>query len=555
MLIFSSFLIINNVKDNSVKAITGNGTLGHTTAWTTAYNVSYGKNLMIRERECSEVVNCPYNARVNCIWAYLRYSYAPQTVTCGFYDNLGTYVYKTEEKNISSSSFKWYQFNFTRLVPTISSSNYMIVVYGNCPTSPGLTTRIYIQIGGTDSGTQRYMHEENNYPTFDNAPSWTSQPGKDFSLYCEYDIYPHNSTDITVYSNPVNCSGTTQTQYDSATGWKVWSNYTSRLLKYENIGYASGTHESRWDTATSRFIVWANYSSRIKKYENIKNATGTHDSRWDTPAGSWIVWANYTGYSILLNLLENLHNCTGTHASYYNNITGWKIYNNYTGYSLILTILENLKNCTGAEQYYYNNITGWKVYNNFTGFSILLNAIENLINCTGTHASYYNSATGWKMYLNYTGNGSGGGSPVNRTINITINGHGFFNSWNGSINTNVQNVSILMNSDKSIIGNFSDNDSFYEDKYFLEGVLSIESGLLFLGICLSLWIFFISKYLEYKDMTIAYIQFGLSIPTCIIVGAFSFSYAFGFVVVFLIPILSLSLIADGYFYRKKLKKK
>jgi hypothetical protein len=195
------------------------------------------------------------------------------------------------------------------------------------------------------------------------------------------------------------------------------------------------------------------------------------------------------------------------------------------------------------------------VYNNFTGFSILLNAIENLINCTGTHASYYNSATGWKMYLNYTGNVSGGGSPVNRTINITINGHGFFNSWNGSINTNVQNVSILMNSDKNITGTFTDNDSFYEDKYFLEGVLSIESGLLFLGICLSLWIFFISKYLEHKDMTIAIVQFGLSIPTCIVVGVFAVSFSFGFVVVFIIPILSLSLIADSYYYRKNQKKK
>lgn len=423
----------------------------------------------------------------------------------------------TFNPNSLSTSATWYEFN-------ISLSDYFICnkddIYaiGVKITSGGLGNSISWRC---DATSPTYSGGNRVYST-DTGATWIHDTTRDF-MFAVYGKDLYNNT-ITVYNNTQHTTGKYATNYNRENGFTAWLNFTGEIP-------TTGLHE------------------------NIKNATGTLQTRFSVSKWAYSIWANYTGYSILLNLLEHLHNCTGTHASYYNNITGWKVYNNYTGYSLILTILENLKNCSGTEQYYYNNITGWRVYNNFTGFSILLNAIENLINCTGTHASYYNSATGWKMYLNYTGNVSGGGSPVNRTINITLNGHGFFNSWNGSINTNVQNISILMNSDKSIVGNFSDNDSFYDDKYFLSGVLSIESGLLFLGICLSLWIFFISKYLEYRDMTIAYIQFGLSIPTCIIVGTFSFSYAFGFVIVFLIPILSLSLIADSYFYRKKLKDK
>lgn len=200
----------------------------------------------------------------------------------------------------------------------------------------------------------------------------------------------------------------------------------------------------------------------------------------------------------------------------------------------------------------------WKTYNFFIALpSIAITVYENLDNVTGSYATSYNAVTGWKIWNNYTGNCTGGGGTfyTNRTINISINGHGFFISWNGSVNTSIQNITILMNNNKSIVANFSDNDSYYEDKYFLSGTLIIESSLLFLGICLSLWLFFISKYFDEKSMIFGLIIFGISIPTLIILGVLALSFVFGFVLVFLIPILSLYILTDSIFYEKEKKKK
>jgi hypothetical protein len=46
-------------------------------------------------------------------------------------------------------------------------------------------------------------------------------------------------------------------------------------------------------------------------------------------------------------------------------------------------------------------------------------------------------------------------------------------------------------------------------------------------------------------------QFGLSIPLTIVISVISLSYAFGYIIVFLIPIISLFLLADGFFYSKR----
>jgi hypothetical protein len=92
----------------------------------------------------------------------------------------------------------------------------------------------------------------------------------------------------------------------------------------------------------------------------------------------------------------------------------------------------------------------------------------------------------------------------------------------------------------------------------LEG-LSIESDLLFLGIALSLWIFFVSKYLENRDKTnslmIAYMQFGFMFPLDLILADFFIlHYPFFFVMVLLIPILSIYMVVDSIYYQKKNKR-
>jgi hypothetical protein len=92
----------------------------------------------------------------------------------------------------------------------------------------------------------------------------------------------------------------------------------------------------------------------------------------------------------------------------------------------------------------------------------------------------------------------------------------------------------------------------------LEG-LSIESDLLFLGIALSLWIFFVSKYLDNRDKTnslmFAYVQLGFMFPLDLILADFFIlRYPFFFVMVLLIPILSIYLVVDSIYYQKKNKR-
>jgi hypothetical protein len=314
---------------------------------------------------------------------------------------------------------------------------------------------------------------------------------------------------------------------------------------------ATWTHDT---TRDFMFEVYGKdlYNNTITVYNNTKHTTGDYATNYNRENG-FKAWLNFTGAIPTIHMSTNIKNATGTLQNTFTTVEwAYNVWANYTGYSLLLNILENLKNCTGTKQSYYNSVTGWKIYNNYTGFSILLNAIEKLINCTGTHASYYNSATGWRIYLNYTGNISGGGSTVNRTINITLNGHGFFNSWNGSINTNVQNISILMNSDKSIIGNFSDNDSFYEDKYFLSGILTFNEFQFCLLIMLGLWIFLISKVND--DSLFGVLQVFIGLPLSVLVGGYAYlnSLSYGYMIG--ICILLISLLVLFFAYWKKPSK-
>lgn len=327
--------------------------------------------------------------------------------------------------------------------------------------------------------------------------------------------------------------------------------YSGGNRVYSTDTGATWTHDT---TRDFMFEVYGKdlYNNTITVYNNTQHTTGGYATNYNRENG-FKAWLNFTGAIPTINMVTNIKNATGTLQNTF--ITAkwtYKVWANYTGYSLLLNILENLKNCTGTKQSYYNSVTGWKIYNNYTGFSILLNAIEKLINCTGTHASYYNSATGWKMYLNYTGNISGSGSPVNRTINITLNGHGFFNSWNGSINTNVQNISILMNSDKSIIGNFSDNDSFYEDKYFLSGILTFNEFQFCLLIMLGLWIFLISKVND--DSLFGVLQIFIGLPLSVLIGGYAYlnSLSYGYMIG--ICILLISLLVLFFAYWKKPSK-
>jgi hypothetical protein len=92
------------------------------------------------------------------------------------------------------------------------------------------------------------------------------------------------------------------------------------------------------------------------------------------------------------------------------------------------------------------------------------------------------------------------------------------------------------------------------DNNFLSALLSIEPALLFLGILLSLWVYFVSKYFEYREFIFSEIQFGLSMPLTLCLAVFSFNYPLGFILVMLLPIFAIWILIDGILYRKKGKR-
>jgi hypothetical protein len=107
--------------------------------------------------------------------------------------------------------------------------------------------------------------------------------------------------------------------------------------------------------------------------------------------------------------------------------------------------------------------------------------------------------------------------------------------------------------------NCSDSITAYSktesDALYLSSALSLTPEFLFLAVCLSLWLFFISKYFDNKSMMLGLCIFGISIPTSLILASISLIYPFGFVLVFIIPIVSLYLLSDGIYYEKENKKK
>lgn len=81
--------------------------------------------------------------------------------------------------------------------------------------------------------------------------------------------------------------------------------------------------------------------------------------------------------------------------------------------------------------------------------------------------------------------------------------------------------------------------------------LSIETGIFFIIILLSLWLFFVSRYLEKrKDVALALTQFLLMIPLSIVLGVICFTFIFGYVLVFIIPVISIWIIADSLFKKR-----
>jgi len=550
ILFISSIFILNN----TVSASTG--TLGHTTAYSGNYNVSWIKGNGIfntfHEGMAIERVGSTYACYLTCIWAYLRSSYSYQTVTCGYYDSLSTYVCKTEEKNISSSNFGWYQFNFTYDFPRVSGVDIgRLCVFANCPTGVISGVRRYIQIGALNSsGVSRYFQDSLTYPTFPSTEGATSQLFKDFSIYAEYNIYPPNSTAITTYENIVGTKGTHQTAYSSSTGWKVWANYTTTFKLREVLNsYLSGTHQGRYNSTTGVYMSWANYSgATLKGRYNPLNVyqSGTNQNRYDSTTNIWMCWTNVSGANLISR--ENLINTTGTHQSRYNSSTNnWVSWANYTGSLTPIHVYDNIGYSKGTHFYKQNN-TGYWIWANYT--TGLLKS-ENIVGAIGTHESIYDTPTGdWKVWANYTGIPT---TPSLYHLSINLSGIVGFINWTGSLNSSSSNITVNITSNMSITGNVDVNGTGVW--VYLGAMLSLDNGQFFLLILVGLWTYFIYLFYKEKEVIFSFAIICCGLPLAIILSGVAYynSYPFGYLISFIIVLISF-LIPTYAMYEKNKKK-
>jgi hypothetical protein len=82
-------------------------------------------------------------------------------------------------------------------------------------------------------------------------------------------------------------------------------------------------------------------------------------------------------------------------------------------------------------------------------------------------------------------------------------------------------------------------------------VLSLDLGLLFILVLLTGWLFFTNLYFARRQIILGFTQFCFAMPLTFVVGSLSVGYALGYAVTFIIPMLSLVILADAFYGRVK----
>jgi len=122
----------------------------------------------------------------------------------------------------------------------------------------------------------------------------------------------------------------------------------------------------------------------------------------------------------------------------------------------------------------------------------------------------------------------------------------------------------VYNSDGSIFktGNYSINNTTNLTNWIdLNSMLTIDNNQFILSILLVIWLLFCFKYYEYKisneGKIFAFGQLGIMFPLELILGnlCYSNNIIFGYVILFIIPIVSSYIVIDMLFYDKKIKSK
>jgi hypothetical protein len=167
----------------------------------------------------------------------------------------------------------------------------------------------------------------------------------------------------------------------------------------------------------------------------------------------------------------------------------------------------------------------------------------NLINVTGSLDSIYNSLTGWDIWANYTGNVTGGCSGI-----VWVN----YSDMNISFNVSVDKATDANTSNYSI--NLT-NWLYIGVGSMVDVVISMDMTLLFTLLLMIGWIVFTVLFFKNRftknSIILGFLQFCFAMPLTFIVGSLSTGFVLGYAVVFIIPVLSILMLAIAFFDRKR----
>lgn len=321
------------------------------------------------------------------------------------------------------------------------------------------------------------------------------------------------------FPNPISVLSTN----DSSANLDIYCNYTivfpysnniiSNVFPTENTTYnvSRVTCHSNFSFVQNnsrgyalRTLVWVDMIPvhSISKY--LGNYNATVKFQLDT---------RYNYYSFAFNEKHNL--TINVSCIEFSNYTNNTYQFSYIRYPLSIcdntsiTIHNNTIDVTGKYESEYSNLLGWDIWLNYTGNKTNLYLFENIFNATGFH-NYTINSTGYTVFANYTGNYS--------------------------------NVSMDCNSSDLWL--------------YLGAMLTFDTGQFFLLILIGLWSYFIYLYYREKEVIFTFCIICCGLPLGIIISGVAYynSYPFGYLISFILILISFLIPTYGMYQKNKKKK-
>jgi hypothetical protein len=286
----NTLTLVNNIVNTSgVHQYKWDNTSGFTSY--SNYTTEYGKTINVINS--SGTTQYRYNSSTGKFWTWINYTTgigktykilnATGTTQYRYNSTTGKFWVWANYTGYNSLTFVNHYINSTGTHQTKWMGTYWIIYDNNT----GNTTPITLYQNPVNStGTHTYVLKSTGY-----------------KVYANYT----GLNEVDLYDNTINATGTLTKRW-YGTYWKVWANYTgnasscpicnsTNLTLYENILNATGTHDSSYNHTTGWF-VWANYTGNLTI----------------VPLSNFTMELNFTGFPIHINW-------TGDYVSNQTNIT------------------------------------------------------------------------------------------------------------------------------------------------------------------------------------------------------------------------------------------